>query len=183
MTVGDERQTIEAAELAIGLLDADEHSRATRLAAIDPDFADDVSFWENRLALQSAHIPPLDAPPDLFGKIEARLDADALRAVPACEVTRHGAGSWIDWTSGARIKVLHAIPALNRRTLLLELAPGALVDTHAHDVDEECYVISGDIAFGGEELSPGDFHLAPAGSRHGLVSSRGGCLCLIVTSM
>ncbi|MEF2975520.1 cupin domain-containing protein, partial [Pseudomonas aeruginosa] len=64
-----------------------------------------------------------------------------------------------------------------------EMAPGTVVDTHAHDIDEECYVISGDIAFGQEALGPGDFHVAPAGSRHGHVSSRGGCLCLIVTAM
>lgn len=183
MTVGDESRTIEAAEFATGLLDADKHRSATRRMAIDPDFADDVSFWEKRLAPLAVHAPPLDVPPDLFGKIEARLDAEAACAVPDCEVIRHGSGHWVEYAPGVRIKVLHAIPALNRQTLLLDMAPGTSVDAHAHDIDEECYVVSGDISFGDVELNPGDFHLAPARSRHGLVSSRRGCLCLLVTAM
>ncbi|WP_442966951.1 cupin domain-containing protein [Rhizobium sp. C4] len=77
---------------------------------------------------------------------------------------------------GARIKVLHTKPDIRRRTFLLELAPGAEAENYAHDDDEGCYVISGDICFGDKELRAGDDHLAQRGSRHGPSRSNSGCL-------
>jgi anti-sigma factor ChrR (cupin superfamily) len=65
----------------------------------------------------------------------------------------------------------------------MELAPGAVVLPHEHDQDEECRVISGDMAFGDAELGPGDYHLAESGAFHGEIRSRRGCVCIIVAAM
>lgn len=183
MTVEDEDRDIRAAELAIGLLDSDEYRKARRLTTIEPDFADDVNYWDDRFVSLVDRVPPMDVPAHLFAQIDARIDDDAARAIPSCEVRRRDEGVWVERAPGARVKVLHASPALNRQTILLELAPETVMQTHTHDIDEECYVISGDIAFGDDELHAGDFHLAPVGSHHGIVRSRRGCLCLIVTAL
>jgi len=44
-----------------------------------------------------------------------------------------------------------------------------------------CFVLEGDAALGDVTVGPGDFHLARAGSVHGDVTTRAGCLLLIRT--
>ena len=69
---------------------------------------------------------------------------------------------------------------IGRQTILVKVEAGAVYDGHNHEEDEELYLISGDLTIGGVELRPGDFHLAPKGSRHPAATTRGGCLCLFV---
>ena len=58
-------------------------------------------------------------------------------------------------------------------------APGALFPAHAHDDDEEAYVLSGDLAFDDLVLNAGDYHLARPGVRHPVGRTRGGCMLLV----
>lgn len=73
---------------------------------------------------------------------------------------------------GARIKVLHE--AGGRMSYLLHFAWGAVLPAHRHLVNEACIVLEGELQIGAHRAVPaGGFHLAPAGSLHAPVASRG----------
>lgn len=181
MTNTEDPKLAIARDYAIGLLSGSDYAQATLAAERDPDFAAEIARTEGILAGIALQLPAEDVTGDFFDRLEARIHAIESGS-PRCLVARAEEGIWIDWTPGARIKVLHRNPYTRRQTFLLELAPGARADNHAHDDDEECYVISGDIWFGDTELRTGDYHLAQKGARHGPVRSTSGCLCLIIAA-
>lgn len=178
----DDAKLVTARDYAIGLLSGGEYAHAATVMERDRVFAAEVSLTEEMLATLALKLPAEDVADDFFDRLEARLDS-VEAAAPQCAVSRAGDGIWIDLSPGARIKVLHTIPAIRRQTYLLELEPGAVADNHTHDDDEECYVISGDIWFGETQMRTGDYHLARKGSTHGTVRSTSGCLCVIITAL
>jgi quercetin dioxygenase-like cupin family protein len=182
MTNVNDAKMVTARDYAIGLLSGGDYAQAAISAERDETFAAEVAHTEAMLASVALQFPAEDVSDQFFDRLEARIDS--LHAPSAkCIVARASEGLWVEWLPGARIKVLHRKPEIRRQTFLLELAPGARADTHAHDDDEECYVISGDIWFGETELKNGDYHLAQKGAMHGAVRSVGGCLCLIISAM
>ncbi len=178
MTDQEDLKAPEAAAYALGLLSGDRYRQAAGKAHRDPLFADEVRAWEDLVAPLAEGFAPAELPDGLLDRIEARIDAG-----PVCRVQRASEGDWIDLGPGVRIKVLHRNPDIRRETYVLELAPGAVAEPNEHEQDEECYVVSGDIAFGATMLAAGDYHLAERGAFHGPVSSRLGCVCIIVAAM
>ena len=67
----------------------------------------------------------------------------------------------------------------NRVTVLMDLDPGVVYPRHAHQGDEDCYVIEGSFTDGKQTWSAGDFVRAPEGSAHGPLSSTEGCVLLL----
>ena len=61
----------------------------------------------------------------------------------------------------------------------LRLQPGARLPAHPHAQDELCVVLEGSVRLGEVEVGAGDFHLARAGSSHGVVESVHGALLFI----
>jgi anti-sigma factor ChrR (cupin superfamily) len=61
----------------------------------------------------------------------------------------------------------------------MRVTPGAVYPAHAHDGDEECLVLEGEVSFGELTLRAGDFHLARKGHRHPQASSPQGCVLYI----
>jgi quercetin dioxygenase-like cupin family protein len=59
------------------------------------------------------------------------------------------------------------------------LAAGSHLPAHAHAHEEECMLLGGDAYFGDILVRAGEFHLAPAGSVHGEISSERGALAFI----
>lgn len=169
----------QAALYALGVLSGADYDVAAARADREPAFADAVAGWEERLAPISLALAPIEPPADLLDRIEARLDAARLPDIKRL-IIRATEGEWIDVQPGVRCKLLHQKPEIGRQTILYEMQPGTTGSIHAHDDDEEVYVVWGDIRFGDDVLGPGDFHLSPKGSLHPPVYSSGGCLCLIV---
>jgi hypothetical protein len=179
----DQDPDLTAAAYAIGLLSDAAYRAASAKAQADRDFAEEIAVWEQRFAPLAGGLSPVAPPDDLLAKIEDRLGAEARESLN-CQVTRADEGLWIETEPGVRIKVLHRKPEIGRQTYLLELAPGVTSTIgHDHDDDEECFVVSGDIAFGDIVLGPGDYHLAPKGALHGKAHSSRGCVCVIVAAM
>lgn len=81
----DDRVT--AAELAIGLLAGEEHVRARSRAIIDPAFAQEVEWWQQRLAPFYAQVAEESPPPYLRERIASRLDVPMMQE-------RRGTSSW-----------------------------------------------------------------------------------------
>lgn len=105
----------------------------------------------------------------LFARVHA-----ARAATPAPGGRGRRDGDWRALVRGVRVKPLCAGP--RTRSVLVEIAPGAALPTHAHHETEECVVLRGEADLGPLHVACGDYHRAPAGSRHGRVSSRGGAL-------
>ncbi|QSA97935.1 cupin domain-containing protein [Methylococcus sp. EFPC2] len=84
---------------------------------------------------------------------------------------------WEELAPGVRTKPLWSDGT--RRSYFCCLDPGAELEGHAHAIDEECMMLSGDIFLGDLLLRAGDYHLAPAGTRHGPISSDTGALLFV----
>lgn len=87
---------------------------------------------------------------------------------------RRDEGTWRPLAPGARVKLLHDGAA--GRSALIDLAPGGSLPSHRHHEHEECIVLRGEARLGDLVVREGDYHVAPAGSRHGRVVSREGAL-------
>ncbi len=109
-------------------------------------------------------------------RLLARARASRARARGLINVRRDG-GEWRFVVDGVWMKLLN--DGATGKSVLIELAAGASLPTHHHREHEECVVLRGAVRLGDLEVAEGDYHLAPAGSRHGRVSSTGGALlCL-----
>lgn len=164
-----------------GLTEAERAALRERLKG-DADFAAKAQAWEEMLAPLSAFAPSVAPPDGLLQKIEGRIEARA-RLEMLSRTLRASEGDWIKVAPGVRIKLLSHRPDEGRQTVLLDVEPGALYPAHAHEQDEEIYMISGDLTIGAETLGPGDFHVSPKGSRHAAATSRAGCRCLVTMAM
>lgn len=117
--------------------------------------------------------------PGLRARILARV-AKPVSLQAASPVTlRAEQGDWIELCPGVLSKTLRHDGVT--RTWLARMSAGACIPAHLHELDEECLVLEGTVHFDGVEFRRGDYHLAPAGSRHEVVHSANGCLCLLRT--
>lgn len=124
------------------------------------------------------------APLDLLPKQRAELRHSLLRRVGESArrlagliTVRAGDGAWRAVKAGIRAKILWQRP--RDASILIEFAPGATLPVHRHHQLEEGIVLSGGLRLGDLELGPGDYHVSPAGSRHGRISSTEGGLAYL----
>lgn len=85
---------------------------------------------------------------------------------------------------GVQVRRLFVDRPNNRMTAIFRMAPGTSYRPHRHDGPEECLVLEGELHVSDSiTLRAGDYQRAPAGSDHGLQSTRSGCLLLITCSL
>jgi anti-sigma factor ChrR (cupin superfamily) len=89
-------------------------------------------------------------------------------------------GEWFEAAKGISIKHLFTDPQNGMVTTLIRMKPGTRIPLHHHRGIEQCYVIEGDFHAANQELGPGDFHCAQAGSVHEPVYTVAGALVLII---
>lgn len=68
-------------------------------------------------------------------------------------------------------------------TTLMKIEPGCRFPAHPHSGDEECLVLSGDMIDGDLTLGPGDYVRSAAGTHHEALTTRTGCVCLVLSSL
>ena len=122
----------------------------------------------------------------LFEKLaETPPPARPASAAPALDpfiVTRFQAIEWRACAPGIHAKVLFKDPQAHTVTTLYKFDPGVTVGKHSHTGFEQCFILQGDFVVNGESYGPGDYHCAPPGSTHELITSTQGALVLIVAS-
>lgn len=96
-TAGD--RDLLAAEYVLGTLDARQSAAVEAALPRDPALAGAVADWTNRLAPLTRLAPPEAPPPDLWDRIEARLQGAAPR--PAFPPRRNWL--WQGWAIGASL--------------------------------------------------------------------------------
>jgi anti-sigma factor ChrR (cupin superfamily) len=67
--------------------------------------------------------------------------------------------------------------------MLVRMPAGASYPRHRHAGAEQCYVLEGDLRFGGRVFRAGDYQCADADSIHDVQYTEAGCLLLIVSSL
>jgi len=180
------QNSVRAGEYVLGVLSPDERVAVERDAAADPDLAAEIAFWSERFTplVDAVEVEP---PPHLFDRIRAAIGTqDVARQEPALDLpdtltVRAGEGHWETLARGVERKILWRAPS-GRVTYLIRGEPGARLPGHAHDDDEETFVIAGDLTIGDLTLGPGDYHLARRGVQHGMATTSQGCLLLITES-
>ena len=175
----NEEPEYRAAEYVLGLLSPGERAAVERAAASDTVLADEIAFWNERLAplLDTAEVAP---PPGLFDRVEAAI-ASRAQELPGRLTVRADEGRWEKLVEGVERKILSR-PMAGRITFLIRGQPGARFPSHAHDDDEEMVVLEGDITFDTLTLRAGDYHLARRGTPHPKASTAGGCLLLMTAA-
>lgn len=113
-----------------------------------------------------AAIPTEALPPPHKRALQSRLNARLEREqVPFLSI-RESEGAWHELLPGIRIKPLRANRQEGTQTSLWRLSPNAEVPRHAHHLDEECLVLSGQVRMGEQVFCAGDYVIAPSGSQH-----------------
>jgi len=172
-------KTVRAGEYVLGVLRPEERRAVERDAATDPDLADEIAFWTERLTplVDTVEVEP---PPELFERIKSALHAPAPE-LPGTLTVRAEEGRWEALAKGVERKILSTAPN-GRVTYLIRGQKGARLAGHDHADDEEIYVLEGDLTIGPLSLRAGDYHLARRGARHPAATTAGGCLLLITAA-
>ena len=110
---------------------------------------------------------------------ERLLTRIAAEAPPGTRTIRAEQARWHPVTDRIDIKILHRDPERNEQIALLRCKPGAFLPSHPHSMDEECYVLEGEIRIGQHVIRQGDLHIASAGCQHSDLISEQGALLLL----
>ena len=109
-------------------------------------------------------------------RLENRVQTSIAKHAGLCTV-RAQEGIWHGLVSGIRYKPLWQ--SLQGNSVLVEFAPDSALPLHRHNYLEEGIVLTGGLQLDDEELTPFDYHISPAGSRHGRISSNQGALAFL----
>ena len=122
-------------------------------------------------------VPPSQTLLDSMGKrLENRIQSSIAKHA-GLRTVRSRDGVWHDLVSGIRYKPLWDSPQGN--SVLVEFAPGSALPLHRHNYLEEGIILSGGLQLDDLELTQFDYHVSPAGSRHGRISSKQGALAYL----
>jgi anti-sigma factor ChrR (cupin superfamily) len=109
---------------------------------------------------------------------------DRIASPPPASFSVLVRASQVEWRSagvpGVMMKTLFVDKATGNVTSLLKVEPGAIYPAHRHAGTEHTYVIDGDVIFNDHELDTGDYEVAMAASDHSSVTTREGCLLLLI---
>lgn len=126
-------------------------------------------------ALSSAATPP----PQLRERLMNRITREPQRTI-----IRRGEGAWTSTGfDGVDVKVLHADRETGNVTSLVRMRAGARYPSHLHAKPEHSYVLEGDVIFEDHVLEAGDYEVASRATAHSFISTKGGCLVLIVNNI
>ena len=135
------------------------------------------AVWERRLAPLADLLEPVTPSNDLFARIAERAGLET--PLSGIHIARSDTGLWKTVADGIEIKRLWHSRQSGRSAYMLRMQPGAVMPMHDHHGDEESLVLEGDMQINGVAFGPGDFQVAFAGTKHPLITTRGGCLCFV----
>jgi quercetin dioxygenase-like cupin family protein len=134
---------------------------------------------DTAIAIASA-IRPVEITVRARDSMRERILRRVRRAAPLGTTTlRNEEGLWTKVIPGVRKKIVDDDPLTGTQTYFIEVSPGSEIPAHPHTLDEHCLVLEGEAWVNEHVLRRGDWHVAKAGSLHGVLSSRTGCLLLI----
>ena len=195
---------------ALGALSPDE-ARAAQELLLGGSFvcAAELKVYQELLSRISRAVatgapdPPPELKQKLMDQIEAKSESEnsqsedsaehiqvwkswpeeASSGAPGLVVRRAAEGAWQKTAvPGVSVKSLFVDSIRHYVTMLVKMDAGVSYPGHLHDAAEECYVLDGDLQVGDQFLRKGDYQRAAAGSKHGVQSTREGCILLVLSS-
>lgn len=112
----------------------------------------------------------------MLSRLEARIAAE--KGVGFLTVHR-AEGEWR--TLAPRVSEKRLVERAGVYACLIRMEKGGWLPPHDHPTAEECVVLEGEVWLGDVHCRAGDFHLAPAGLRHGALRTDEGCLLYVRT--
>jgi len=104
-------------------------------------------------------------------------------SAPPGGIFRAGEGQWQETDfPGLSLKQLFVDPSTGNVTQLIRMTAGAVYPPHRHFGLEHCYVLEGDLVFDDHTLHAGDYEVATSIHDHSPVTTRHGCLLLIINN-
>lgn len=176
-------EDILAAEHAMGLLRGEARAAVSARLESNDRLRASAELWQKAFAgLDAAEPGEETLPAGMFDRILTRIDAEGMQ-LPGTRTRRSDGATWREISPGVVSRVLHIDRANNRQSLLIRMAPGSVYHSHAHDADEEAFIVEGDLSFGDLKLGAGDYHIATPGTRHPPGQTVGGCVVHVVTGL
>ncbi len=123
--------------------------------------------------------PPQERAKAMRAKILERAYASKPNAMLDFVTIRATEGVWINLNAKVEMKLLHGDGT--SRSFLLRMQPGGSLPAHDHPSNEECMVLEGEVWLGDIVARTGDYHLAPKGIPHGMLTSPTGALLFLRT--
>ncbi len=184
--IADERAALYVA----GAMTPDERSEFESSLNQDAELRSAVASYDSVCEALIDQINPVTPTETVLQSLLSRIDdaeANAEQArSDASGLVIHRADT-ADWEEtdvpGVTQRVLNIDTKLKRMTVVMRLEPGVSVPAHAHDQDEECLMLEGDLDFGEYRLLAGDYLRMAAGTEHGIAHTRSGCVCLVITAL
>jgi mannose-6-phosphate isomerase-like protein (cupin superfamily) len=168
----------QAALYSIGALPpAEAKSFRQRLAAGCPLCQAEVDSCETAVAGLSLSAGEIAPPPGLRARLLASISASGKKADAASQLTmvRAHESPWKPAPfPGVEMRYL-----LERKTMLVRMAPKSSIPAHPHASGEQCLVLEGSVTNNGVTAYAGDFTYMPAGTSHDELYSETGALFLI----
>jgi quercetin dioxygenase-like cupin family protein len=125
-------------------------------------------------------LAPIDPGATSARSILARVEERIARAPAAAFLTIHkGEGEWR--SLAPRVSEKRLVDQAGLYACLIRMEKGGTLPPHDHATPEECVVLEGEVWLGDVHCRAGDFHLAPAGLRHGALRTDEGCLLYVRT--
>ncbi len=186
----EEIQT-QAALYALDALTQDEARVFETCLAEDANaYAEELQAFESIVGALGFDAPEVEPAAHLRERLFAKLTETApparpAQATPALDpfiVTRFQEIEWRACAPGIHAKELFKDPQAHTVTTLYKFDPGTTIGKHSHTGFEQCFILQGDFVVNGESYGPGDYHCAPPGSTHELITSTQGALVLIVAA-
>ena len=128
----------------------------------------------------SEYLQTIPPPQTILDSLEKRLENRIQTSVDkhaGLRTIRSREGLWQRLVSGIRYKSL--LQGHQGNSVLIEFAPGAALPLHRHNYLEEGVVLSGSLQVDDMELTQFDYHVSPAGSRHGRIQSKQGAVAYL----
>lgn len=147
------------------------------------DVLDSVTLARLVLAITPVELEP-DHKDTLLTKVFEKIHADVKEiSTPDFLTIRADEGVWTALTLLVEMKLLYIDKSTESRSFLVRLQPNGSLPAHDHSTNEECMVLEGEVSLGGIQAKAGDYHLAPKGLRHGIISSQTGALLFVRTGL
>jgi hypothetical protein len=162
-----------ASGYAMGLLGAETNEFANHLSNCFV-CRSEVKAFQGINAVLASTAPPAEPPPHIRRELLRKI---ALQP----RVVRAEAGAWEKTPfPGVEIRRLLVDKLTGTVTTLLRAAPAAVYPAHRHGGLEQVYVIDGDLVFDDHTLETGDYEVSGGTTRHSSITSKTGCLALII---
>ena len=175
------KHDVIAAEYVLGLARGRERQAIEAMVNSDAGLRRSVERWQEAFA--SLHVTGGESPrTDSFQSVLGRIDFEGSHQL-GWITQRAAEAPWVAMGEGVAYRVLREDPAAGRRAVLIRMQPGAVYQSHSHEIDEECLVIEGDLHFGDLELRAGDFHVALKGTVHPASRTVNGCLLHVISGL